>query len=267
MRSLVFTDLDGTLLDHHTYALGEAAIWLQRLKRAQIPVVINTSKTATEVHHLQKTLALQAPFGVENGAAVYYPPSMDCDLPVDGQGWHYEVLGLPAKGMLDFLHSHTHLIKTEILSQMPIEAITQKTGLTPQQAEDAKNRSFSQPFFLLGGDLAAFEAKAAKAGLAVLKGGRFYHLIAAGQDKGRLLQKVLARYRTRWGEPVETIALGDSANDFAMLECADRAVLVAREDGTHAPYDRPGLIKAPRIGPAGWAWAMEQFVQKGVIDA
>ena len=46
---LVFTDLDGTLLDHHDYSYDAALPTLRRLKKANIPLIFNTSKTAAEV--------------------------------------------------------------------------------------------------------------------------------------------------------------------------------------------------------------------------
>ena len=55
-RWLVVTDLDGTLLDHHTYSFDAAKSALEQLEERGIPVIINSSKTAREIEQLQLTL-------------------------------------------------------------------------------------------------------------------------------------------------------------------------------------------------------------------
>ncbi|HHU7986588.1 TPA: HAD-IIB family hydrolase, partial [Escherichia coli] len=46
---LVFSDLDGTLLDSHSYDWQPAAPWLSRLHEANIPVILCSSKTSAEM--------------------------------------------------------------------------------------------------------------------------------------------------------------------------------------------------------------------------
>lgn len=53
---LVFSDLDGTLLDSHSYDWQPAAPWLSRLREANVPVILCSSKTSAEMLYLQKTL-------------------------------------------------------------------------------------------------------------------------------------------------------------------------------------------------------------------
>jgi ribonucleotide monophosphatase NagD (HAD superfamily) len=55
---LVFTDLDGTLLDHDTYDWTPARDALDRLTRAGIPVVFTSSKTAAEQWCCGRTSAM-----------------------------------------------------------------------------------------------------------------------------------------------------------------------------------------------------------------
>ena len=62
---MVFTDLDGTLLDHHDYSFSAALATLEKLKTHQIPVIATTSKTVQEVIHLYEAMAINGPFIVE----------------------------------------------------------------------------------------------------------------------------------------------------------------------------------------------------------
>ena len=51
---LVFTDLDGSLLDHHSYSYRDALPQLHVLDRADIPVIPASSKTRAEIARLRQ---------------------------------------------------------------------------------------------------------------------------------------------------------------------------------------------------------------------
>lgn len=72
-KTLVFTDMDGTLLDHHTYSFDAAKPALNALDEKNIPVIPTTSKTFAELQPLRKSIGLDGPFIIENGAAVFIP--------------------------------------------------------------------------------------------------------------------------------------------------------------------------------------------------
>ncbi|AMX04510.1 mannosyl-3-phosphoglycerate phosphatase [Enterobacter asburiae] len=68
---LIFSDLDGSLLDIHTYEWQPAMPWLDRLMDNQVPVILCSSKTAAEMLDLQLDLGLEGlPFIAENGAVI-----------------------------------------------------------------------------------------------------------------------------------------------------------------------------------------------------
>ena len=70
---LVFTDLDGSLLDHHNYDFIDAMPQLRSLERLEIPLIPASSKTRVEIEQLRQKLGNTHPFIVENGAAVFIP--------------------------------------------------------------------------------------------------------------------------------------------------------------------------------------------------
>ena len=70
---VVFTDLDGTLLDHDTYGWEEARPALERCKRLFIPIVLVSSKTRAEMDHLRVKLSISSPFISENGGGIFFP--------------------------------------------------------------------------------------------------------------------------------------------------------------------------------------------------
>ena len=68
---LVFTDLDGTLLDHDDYSFSAAVPALALLRELHILVIANTSKTLAELEGLKKAMGNLHPCIVENGSALY----------------------------------------------------------------------------------------------------------------------------------------------------------------------------------------------------
>ena len=70
---VVYTDLDGTLLDFHSYSFKAASAALRELKRLSVPLVMVSSKTQAEMLTLSNTLGIVAPFVTENGGAIFWP--------------------------------------------------------------------------------------------------------------------------------------------------------------------------------------------------
>jgi len=73
MLQIVFSDLDGTLLDHRTYDYSPALPALAKLQEKQIPLVFCTRKTAAEMIPFRKEIKNKDPFIVENGGGIYIP--------------------------------------------------------------------------------------------------------------------------------------------------------------------------------------------------
>ena len=73
MKLVVFSDCDGTLLDHHTYRVDEAREGLAILRRKQIPLILVSSKTCDEMSELAAELGLDGPYIFENGGGIRWP--------------------------------------------------------------------------------------------------------------------------------------------------------------------------------------------------
>ena len=74
---VIFTDLDGTLLDHDTYSAEEARSVLEKVTAMGIPVIPATSKTYDEVVEFRDSMNLTHGIIVENCAARYVPKDTD----------------------------------------------------------------------------------------------------------------------------------------------------------------------------------------------
>jgi mannosyl-3-phosphoglycerate phosphatase len=72
-KVIIFTDLDGTLLDYDTYSFEKALPALQLLRERDIPLIISSSKTAKEVVFYREQLENDHPFISENGGGIFIP--------------------------------------------------------------------------------------------------------------------------------------------------------------------------------------------------
>jgi len=69
-KMIIFTDLDGTLLNHKSYDYKAVLPLLERLKSLDIPVVLNSSKTLSELDEWKSKLKLSTPVIAENGGVM-----------------------------------------------------------------------------------------------------------------------------------------------------------------------------------------------------
>ncbi len=274
---LVFSDLDGSLLDHFSYRWDAAADALQRLQSAGIPLILASSKTRAEMVPLQQALGVaHYPMIVENGAAVVVPagtfstPLEDAVPCSAGQEVRFAPprsrwLATLAALKMDFPDEFAGF------DDLGVDGIQAATGLDAAGAALAACREFSEPVQWLGAPARrdAFVAALQAAGARVQQGGRF--LTVAGHcDKGLALRYLRAAYqREAPDQPVHDLAIGDSGNDVPMLEVAESALLV--RSPTHdfpALARRSGLRRSAGLGPAGWsegvlAWLRDYQTTEG----
>ncbi|MBP1733392.1 MAG: mannosyl-3-phosphoglycerate phosphatase, partial [Deltaproteobacteria bacterium] len=67
---VIFTDLDGTLLDSMTYSFEPARPALRKLKDLGIPLIICSSKTRLEIERYRQEFGSLYPFVAENGGGI-----------------------------------------------------------------------------------------------------------------------------------------------------------------------------------------------------
>jgi mannosyl-3-phosphoglycerate phosphatase len=255
---LVYTDLDGTLLDHDTYSFEAALPALQRLAGLAVPVVPVSSKTLAELAVLRAQLHLQGPCIAENGGLIAIP-----------RGYFENDPALEANGdfLLEFLSPRypevlavlaqlrrEHGFQFAGFSDMSERQVAELTGLSEEDAQRARLRLCSEP--LEWRDtleaFGEFSRELERRGFTLLKGGRFFHVL--GQtDKARAISR-LGHYFAQAGFlDFRTVALGDSPNDSSMLKAADLAVFIRRRDGSWLPLDTRGKqVRTQGIGPCGW---------------
>lgn len=255
---IVFTDLDGTLLEEDGALAPVAAAQIARLRARGIPVVPLTSKTRRELEEWLALLDSGGAGAFENGAGIVLRERETGNGQIFRKGKR-EVEILPAavpvrelRLALDALRRRTRL---PLLSfeEIPDSDWTRLTGLSLGDAPAARAREFDLPFLAPEGSGEALSAAALPPRMRRTRGGRFWHL-SGRHDKGDALRLLTARLG---GGP--TIGLGDAPNDAPFLRLVDRAILVPRAGGVDATLAAlvPLARRAPAPAGAGWAAAVE----------
>ncbi len=266
MNLLIFSDLDGTLLDHHSYSWEPALPALDQLKSLSIPLILCTSKTAAEVTKLHAELELDTPCIVENGAAIVIDPQADDPT----RGAFY--FGRSYQELTSLVHSIRQEEQFDFtgFSDMSAAEVAAATGLTLENARLAKQRLCSEPLQWQDSTqaLERFAHKLARHKLRLLRGGRFYHVLDSGADKGTALTWLRSWYLEQHpASSWTTVALGDGPNDESMMEAADIAIVIPALSGHAAHPQARKMITAPAPGPAGWNKAilslLKMFSEKG----
>jgi len=255
--TIIFSDLDGTLLDDQTYSYAPARGALEILRETGIPLVFCTSKTRFETERWRRALANVHPFIVENGGAVFVPEGyFGPDAGFDKLDGGYGILefGRPYPEIRQALEGIRGSTGSPLrgFGDMTVEEIAARCGLTRQDATLAAMREYDEPFIgIEEGKLPRVVQEAEARGFQVVSGGRFYHLVG-GNDKGRAVRALRSYYEVSRGG-ARTVGLGDSDNDVPMLRAVDIPVLVRKPDGSHlVVVDLPGLMIASSSGPQGW---------------
>lgn len=262
-RLIVFTDLDGTLLDFHTYSMEAAGQALHRLDELGCPLVTVSSKTRAEVDALTGLPARPLIFITENGSGVYVHQDMNVEqTPPPEIAGDYAVLclGSAYADILRCLDEAQKACRVVIhgFSSMSTSEVSTLTGLDLDAAARAKAREFSEPFVFKGtaDGFRRLTQALERSGMRCIKGDRFWHAIGSRCDKGIAVRKAFAIFRENYpGTIWESIALGDSPSDVPLLEAADTAVIIKRHDGTSIDYRAKAsqtVIRSQDAGPVGW---------------
>ena len=228
MRFVIFTDLDGTLLDGK-YSFSPAAKALGLVKKTRTPLVICTSKNRSEILYYRKKLGNSHPFIAENGAAIFIPrkyfsPGFDYTRAKDR--YLCIELGTGLTELRKGLKELSKNVKIRSFLDMTDRELARDSGLPLDQARLALRREYDVPFKLLHGKESEASGVIKSAGLNYTKGGRYSH-ITGKNGKGRAVRILSSLYKREWGKII-TIGLGDSPNDYPMLKAVDRGFLLRK---------------------------------------
>jgi len=258
-KLVIFTDLDGTLLDRNTYSFEPAQSALHLIRQKDIPLVLSSSKTRAEMEFYRRKLENGHPFISENGGAIFIPKDyFSFRFPYDREtDWFFVLeLGIFYSQIIDVLE----LIKKETgilikgFSDLTEKEISSVCGLDIKEAVLAKKREYDEPFIIEGGEkeVELVKEKIEEKGMNYAWGGRFHHILGKN-DKGKAVEILKEFYENQFFS-IFTIGIGDSLNDLPMLSVVDRPVFLKGENSVSpevlSPIQNFTIING--TGPQAW---------------
>lgn len=254
---IVFSDLDGCLLNKHDYDWRPAIPALERLQEMQIPVVLSSSKTVAEIGYLANQLPMiPAPFVAENGGTIFWGPWQREGEP--------EIHQSEARrdNILEVLKEIRDRLKFQFRSfnDLGLDGVMQATNLEEPAAQRALQRNSTEP--LLWDDSAEnikqFANELNQHDLVLTQGGRFWH-VSGQTTKGRGMRQVLDRISA---DDFTTVAIGDSPIDQSMLDLADIPVGITVAGKINVTIDQSRGIVPEAEGSAGWNEALTAILNR-----
>lgn len=265
---VVFTDLDGSLLELDTYSYQEAQPAVELLRTKQIPLVFCSSKTRAEQEFYRHKLGVDAPFVVENGSAIFIPQGyFDFAFPHQRSVPGYDVieLGAPVAAIRQVIADIRAALGLACYgyADLSLAEIIRLTGLDVDAAQRACRREYSETllkFDFTPQTLSQFRQALARQGLVCIAGSKFYTISGSRSDKGQAVRRLVNLFRRKFG-PVITVGLGDGPNDAPFLALVDYAYLIRRPNHHWIGLKLPYLKKVDGVGPAGWQSVISKLFQ------
>ncbi len=225
---MIFTDLDGTILDEK-YSCQKVKPLISQLQALAVPIVICSSKTRAEIEFYRKEMGLAEPFIPENGSAIFIPEgyfSYSYKFTKHTENYDVIELGIPYSIVRKKFANVKLNCKAEIagFADMTAENLAADSGLTGQLAKLAKMREYEEPFRIINGDEKQVLAAIKQEGLNCTRGGRYFHLLG-NCNKGKAVAVLKDLYVREFGEII-TFGVGNSRNDWEMLNIVDVPFLV-----------------------------------------
>ena len=296
-HKVVFTDIDGTLVDINTAEYGkETDKLIHLIKERNIPLILTSAKTRLEQNKIRKDLGLFDPFIVENGGALVIPKGYfpdyalrDIKYPVremqetknGAKDVNHEIiveLGKPA----DYIRARLSDIRKKYninftgVADISVEKLSSLALISREQAKRMAQRNYGETILeIQSEDIARFIKYVQEDGMKVIHGGRFFD-VTVGTDKGIAVGILKKLFKDKFHNNVKFFGIGDSTNDIPMLNLMDIPILVQRQDSTWVDdgeikmknavdSSRSGissnkLIKVEGIGPNGWENAIHKII-------
>ena len=272
MSYFVFSDIDGTLLDHNNYSLGNLKNYINEIKN-KVSIIFNTSKTFSEVIQINTKLKLDFPFIVENGACIFFPSNYESILNNHKSNkqffthkdyFAFKMTYLTAENLMMMTSRLKSLFNFSFYSELTNKELMKFTNLKIDSVKRSKERQFTNPILWRDSKEKIIdfksEIKKINKNFNVLVGGRFIH-ISDNYNKGKALKKFLEILTPSLKKDFKTISLGDSENDLSMLESTDYSCIVKREKNKMFLKKKKNIYLSQSKAPEGWKESLD-FVLK-----
>ena len=257
---IIFTDLDGSLLNKVTFRFDEIEDYFRELVSKDIKIIPNTSKTEAELLDFNNLYKLNLSFIAENGSSIHGLNLINANLPEKVS------LSRPTNQIYEIYNENTSSdLKKKItfISKLNIKEQQEIFGLPLDKIELALKRNNSLPIQFNGSTIEKneFIKIMNNAGLTVQTGGRIIN-ICDNVNKAKAMSKTLELIKKEIDDEIVTIGVGDNQNDIDMLRQSNYACLVKNDNFDSSLINIDKLIKSNEPSPNGWADVIKTALQK-----
>ena len=247
-KLMIFSDIDGSFLNHDDYSYGNLYSFITKLKKIS-DIVFVSSKTFSEIKLLNNSLGITFPFIVENGACIFFPESY-YNTELEGDKFFkkenyigYRVSEKQIKSHKRYLNQFKKKFNFLFYSELSSEKLANITNLKGLQIKSSQDRLFSDPIYWNDSkkNFIKFENELKKINIRINKGGRFIHL-SNDYDKGDAVGEFLKIDNKQNTFKKMTISIGDSHNDISMLELTDYSCMIKREKKKSLVLEKKKII-------------------------
>ncbi len=261
---LIFTDLDGSLLDHNNFEFKEIRNFILKCIKNGIKIIPNTSKTKIEIQVFIDQLGQNLPFIVENGAAIHNLDLVHPKNKVKNNSLVFsrslpEILKLFKKNIpIDFQKRCFFLKDMSSIEQMKI------LGLNKKYLPFALKRDYSIPLIFEGSKdiVNEFTSLLEEIGLKLHEGGRIYN-ICDDCSKGKAMLTLIEKLKNEFDLNTHTIVVGDSPNDISMLNVSDQPCIIPLPNKKNLYHlNDKKIIRATQPAPQGWEEVVRASLKK-----
>jgi mannosyl-3-phosphoglycerate phosphatase len=261
-RHLIFTRVEGTLVDPRTGSFDAAQEALAELSRQGIPLVLLTSRTRAEIEPLRRKLEHNHPFITESGGGIFFPDGyFHLRIPEARRSGRYFCVALgrsypEVSVALDEIAGECRVGVTGF-HHMSSREVAQNLGLRPRDSELARTREFDEPFFFTSADdqgTARFVTEARRRGCTARRGNVFWHL-SCGSDEAQAVRMLIKLFRMATRARLRTVGVSATTEDCSWLSAVHSAVLLSLPSGIpeHPSANRfARKVENNTPGPAGW---------------
>jgi mannosyl-3-phosphoglycerate phosphatase len=274
-RHLIFTALEGALVDTHSDSFEDAEEALSELDRRKIALVLLTSRTREEIDPIRRKMGHNHPFVTENGGGIFFPDGyFSLRIPDSVRVARYLSVaqGRPYAEVCEALDDIAEECAVGVAGfhHMSLREVADNTGLRPKDAELARAREFDEPFYFTSADdksIARFVETARKRGFDTRRGPTFWHF-SAKCDAARAVRSLAQLFREATHIKLRLVGIGGGEVDLPWLRAMDHAVLLPDPREAGEPSEHPqetsgrtkSIVMGEAPGAAGWNKAILDII-------
>jgi mannosyl-3-phosphoglycerate phosphatase len=272
-RHVIFTTVEGALLDSGSRSWAPAADALAEISRRRTPLVLSSRGTRAELEPFRRKIEHSHPFITESGGGLFLPDGY-FSLALEGAAragrYFCAPFGQPYAAVTQALAEIAAKARASVVgySQLSARELAPNTGESPREAELARQREFSERFFFAGNvekSATRFAKIAREKHWDTVPGEPFWEL-RSGNDEGRAVRYSMRLYRTSMRSRLRSVGIGCGTGDLSLLLSVDHPIILPDSRNIVNPdlvARLPDAILGEAPGAPGWNEVVLRLLEDG----